>query len=80
MRRLVLVLAATAATGALTGSAQAYEWGGGSCVGYGCVRDVHDGYDRAERRDRVYEERPAVRVYEHRGTRTRPDWDDGDEE
>ncbi len=49
------------------GPAQAYEWGGGSCIGYDCARRIHDG---DYRRVRTYEfddhRRPGVRVYERR--------------
>ncbi|ACL56543.1 hypothetical protein [Methylobacterium nodulans] len=82
MMKIALITVAMAALGpALVNSAEAYEWGGGSCVGYGCVRALHDEDYRPVRHYRTYEERPAVRVYErrtHRGWRHH-DWDDDDE-
>lgn len=85
MTKLAAILAAAAASTVLAGSAQAHDWGGGTCVGYGCVRDLDDdglrpvrGYRRVEH----YEERPAVRVIERRSYRVYrdDDLDDDDED
>lgn len=82
MTRLAILLGATIAAGAAM-PAQAYEWGGGSCIGYGCVRAVHEGeYVPASR---VYGvERPRLRAYEYdrRVYRVPPadDWDDEDDD
>jgi hypothetical protein len=83
MRTLVLAGAAFAMFGlAPIGAAQAYEWGGGSCVGEGCVRALHDDDDDrvVVRRHRTIEERPAVRIEERRIDRRARDWDDEDED
>ncbi|KAB1071678.1 hypothetical protein F6X51_18790 [Methylobacterium planeticum] len=65
----------------LAPSAQAYEWGGGSCVGYGCVRALHeDGY-RPARAYRYEERRPDVRIIERRrDLRDAEDWDEDEED
>jgi hypothetical protein len=58
--------------------AQAYEWGGGSCVGHGCVRAIHEGEYRSVRGYR-YEERPDIRIIERRrDLRDAEDWDEDD--
>lgn len=78
-------LALMIGTGILAGTvlagpaqAQGYDWGGGTCIGYGCARPVYrDGY----RGIRHYDEedvRPDVRVYERRVYRHH-DWDDDDD-
>ena len=80
MRKFALMTGAALLAGtALAGSAQAYEWGGGTCIGYGCVhRHVYDGGYRAVRHYDDYDVRPGVRVYERRIYRHH-DWDDDDD-
>ncbi|MGY2052902.1 hypothetical protein [Methylobacterium sp. JK268] len=82
MRSLAWAAAAVAVFGtAQIGTAQAYEWGGGSCVGYGCVRALHDDDDgdRVVVRRRIIEERPSIRIEERRIERRPHDWDDDED-
>lgn len=81
-RRLALVVGAGIAASMAT-SAQAYEWGGGTCVGYGCVAAAHDSpYREVSREYRDGHYAPRVRVYEERRRVVVPenDWDDDDED
>lgn len=70
MTKLAAILAGAAAATVLSAPAQAYDWGGGTCIGYGCARVLDDGYRpvRQYRRVEEIEERP-VRVIERRTTR-----------
>lgn len=70
MTKLAAILAGAAAATVLSAPAQAYDWGGGTCIGYGCARVLDDGYRpvRQYRRVEEFEERP-VRVIERRTTR-----------
>ncbi len=84
MRRYTLMIGAALAAITAAGTAQAYEWGGGSCIGYDCARRIHDGryYRPARGYHDDYDVRPRVRVYERRIYRSHPsdDWDDDDED
>ena len=68
MSKLAAMLAGAAVV--LAAPAQAHEWGGGSCVGYGCARVLDDGDRpvRQYRRVEEIEERP-VRGIERRSYR-----------
>ncbi|WP_336487744.1 hypothetical protein [Methylobacterium nigriterrae] len=82
MTKLATLIGLSLAAGtAMAVPAQAYEWGGGSCIGYGCVRAIHEGEYRPVRSYRYDEERPAVRVIERRHRVYRHhDWDEDDDD
>ncbi|GAB6844497.1 hypothetical protein HNR00_002797 [Methylorubrum rhodinum] len=81
MSKLAVILAGASAAALLAGPAQAYDWGGGTCVGYGCARVLDDGYRpvRQYRRVEEIEERP-VRVIERRSVRRVYEIDEDDDE
>lgn len=85
MSKLAVILAGATAAAVLAGPAQAYDWGGGTCVGYGCVRAIDDGYRDGYRPVRQYrrveeiEERP-VRVIKRRSVRRVYEVDEDDDE
>lgn len=81
MVKLAVILAGASAAALLAGPAQAYDWGGGTCVGYGCARVLDDGYRpvRQYRRVEEIEERP-VRVIERRSVRRVYEIDEDDDE